>query len=249
MKVLLEDSWEANDVIQYCAERNMECIVLSPSELIKRDDFFESVYLCGTDTVRKKLEEIGRTDLIPDTYESVYSDLFYRKIEKVPFGNIVKELELKDGRKEIFVKPIKNDKSFDGKVISSADDFEIYGEAKPTNDTIVYTSEVVKFVSEVRLLIGNGKLYGHGHICKAKTDLYLKEMDIQKLIDLTGKEYRCIDIGLVMKPVYKWQIIEINPPFALDDHQIPLNDYMEFCIDACTNINRDINKLGGIVTQ
>lgn len=90
----------------------------------------------------------------------------------------------------------------------------------------------------MRLLIGNGKLYGHGHICKAKTDLYLKEMDIQKLIDLTGDSYRCIDIGLVMKPTYKWMIVEINPPFSLDDHQIPLNNYMEFCIDACSYLNK-----------
>lgn len=241
MKVLLEDSWEADDVIQYCKDRNIECVVLSPAEILKRDDFFESVYLCGTDTVRRKLEEKGRLDLIPDTYENIYSEFFHRRINKVLFGNIIKELESKDGRKEIFVKPITNDKSFDGKVISCIDDFEMYGESKPNEDTIVYTSEVVKFVSEVRLLIGNGKLYGHGHICKAKSDLYLKEMNIQKLIDLTGNNFRCIDIGMVMKPAYRWMIIEINPPFALDDHQIPLADYMEFCIDACKYINNSIN--------
>jgi len=232
MKVLLEDTWGATDIINYCKDKNIECIVLSESDLMKREDFFESIYFCSTDIISKKLEEKGRLDLIPDTYDKIYTDFYHRTINKVMFSDIIKEL---DGHKEIFVKPVTNNKLFDGKVITSMDDFEMFGETAPSLDTYVYRSDVVEILSEARLLIGNGRLYGHSHISKQENDSYLKNLNIEKLIELTGDKFVCIDIGMI--PSDKWIIIEINPPYALDDYQIPLENYMEFCIDACKYIN------------
>jgi len=57
--------------------------------------------------------------------------------------------------------------------------------------------------------------------------------------------FRCIDIG--MNQSNQWFIVEINPPFSLDNHTIDMNQYIEFCIDSCQYIWEKINILPRIL--
>ena len=59
---------------------------------------------------------------------------------------------------------------------------------------------------------------------------------ITKLIELTNENFRCIDIGFTNK----WIIVEINHPYSLDDYEIPIENYMEFCINSFKKINKII---------
>jgi hypothetical protein len=60
---------------------------------------------------------------------------------------------------------------------------------------------------------------------------------IKKLVEITD-DFKCIDIGLVQNgDNYDWCVVEINPPFSLDDYDIPFEEYIQFCIDACLYIN------------
>lgn len=144
--------------------------------------------------------------------------------------------------KPYFIKSCGNDKSIDGKVIAYANEYDSYGMETPDPEADVYVCEPLTILSKQRLLIGGGKLYGYGHMSGARTDSnFLNEIDIENLIDITGDNFRCIDIGLIMEPVCKWIVVEINPPFSLDDYDIHLESYMEFCIDACQWINNQIH--------
>lgn len=247
MKVIIEDTWnedgEAEDIIKYCTDNNYEYLLLDPEKIKELDHqvFFNCIYFCNTDIVRHHLQEMNLSNnIIPDTYESIYERFYSRKIEKINFGDI----DINTLKNPIFIKPTENDKSFDGSVISKDDPYTMQlilaSETKPTKETLVYKSDVVNFISEYRLLIGNGKLYGSGFICGKELGSFMEEMNIKKIIELTDENFRCIDIGFIAEPLHKWAIVEINPPFSLDDHDIPLPNYMNFCIDACNWINSKV---------
>ena len=272
--VLLEDSWEAIDIIDFCKNKQIECIILSEKELYERSDFLQCVYFCNTDIVRfhiyncllskeyKSIDVKNLLDMVyPDTYESVYYEYFKRKITKTNM-KCLENVLLQD--KSVFIKPVGNNKRFDGRVVSSVSDIEElmsdcdissvengncalsthvgFEDKIPlhTFDNIneVYVCNVIELVSESRLLIGNGRLYGYGHICKTKNFSFLSQMDINKIIEISGDNFRCIDVGLTKNG--EWVIVEINPPFSLDDYEIPLDMYMNFCIGACKWINEKI---------
>jgi hypothetical protein len=202
---------------------------------IPSSKFLESIYFCNTDIVQSHItQHFGKDvicDIIPDCYEKQYHSLLHRNIQRCKFGDI----DWTASTNGIFVKPYLNNKEFDGMVIKSPSDYGERGYPIPDSEIECYTSDIVKFASEYRLLIGNGKLYGIGNLFGENLDgiddnafTIIKE----RLVLLTGDKFRCVDIGFVPNKC-KWLVVEINPPFSLDDHGIPLNMYMEFCIDAC----------------
>jgi hypothetical protein len=242
----LEDTWttdgDADDIMEYVEqnEEKIQLIILTVEQLMEMDSqiFINGTYFCNTDIVQHHLKKLDIShSTVPDTYDMVYSELYLREIEKMKFTDFIEKYE---GISR-FIKPFLNNKDFDGRVISSVYDFNDYCIPIPKLDQYVYSCEPVVFISEVRLLIGNNQLYGHGHMCKNKNDTYLNDTRlITSLIELTGHQYRCIDIGLKYDHKTKssrWCIVEINPPFSLDDYTIPFADYIRFCIDACKSIN------------
>lgn len=243
-RVLLEDSWQAQDIVDYCAQNAIRCDVVSANVLkqMKARDFLKQTYFCSTEIVQQHLQTVGHEDFVPDTYEKAYDQFFCRPILR----STLKEVDFTGGPR--FVKPVGNCKEFEGTVIASLSDFIVC----PSLFCDVYNTAPIYFVSEYRLLIGNGRLYGLGHMCKA----LVEQMDAcaadgldqiaQELVIATGNGFRCIDVGLAEKTMSassaKWIVVEINPPFSLDDYGIPLPQYMSFCIDACAYIAREIEK-------
>lgn len=230
--ILIEDSWtadgQADDIIAYSPDHQ----ILTPDQLYAFDSqlFFEHTYFCNTEIVQYHLFKLHRSNLVPNTYDPRFAKWYNRDIETTT----VAEFGKYRGTPK-FIKPFDNNKAFDGRVITDIREFEDYGVPIPSSETKIYCCDPVVFLSEVRLLIGNGKLYGHGHICKNKIPNYLNDIKIADIIAATNGEYLCIDIGYTPG---KWIIIEVNPPWSLDDHEIPFADYMAFCIDACAYIRK-----------
>ena len=249
INVILENTWtannEADDIIDYCINHDIQYKIMTPESLFDMDhaQFFNSIYFCDTAIVQYHLRETNCSYLIPDTYESVYNEFYSRKIEQIRWGDV----NISILTNPIFIKPIGNSKSFDGTIITTeSDNYSLQLVSNKSPNTIIYKSDVVNFICEYRLLIGNGKLYGYGFIRGRRMESFTEELNITKIIELTGENFRCIDIGFVMKPLFKWIIIEVNPAFSLDDYDIPIQIYLDFCIDSCKWINSYVNKTNNI---
>ena len=166
LQFYLEDTWtddgEADDIIEYANKMNIRITVLSPSELYKMssNEFFSGIYFCNTDIVQYHMNNTNNIHLVPDTYENVYEKYYMRFIEKMTFSEYIKKY---NGTKR-FIKPATNNKDFDGRVITNIDEFTEYHISMPRSEQLIYTSEPLQILSEIRLLIGDNKLYGHGHI-------------------------------------------------------------------------------------
>ncbi len=249
MLFLLENTWtidgEADDIIDFCKKNNYECKILNVQQLYELNSiyFLNNVYFCNTDIVQYHLEQINKKYLVPNTYDIRFNKFYNRIIETLTLN----EFASKYNSIEKFIKPYDNNKDFDGRVICNINDFESYGVKIPNLNQKIYCCDPIKIISEVRLLIGNNKLYGHGHICKNRISNYIEDkIFIEELIKASNYDYLCIDIGYVFdekNKVFKWIVIEINPPFSLDDHEINFQDYMYFCIDACNYLNKKINTI------
>lgn len=233
MIILLEDTWEAEDIKIYFSNfKEYNVIELSVDELFKYDsnEFFKTIYFCNTDIVQFHLNKLNKTNLIPDTYDKIFNKFYLREIKISKFKNI------KSGN---FIKPINNNKLFDGQIY--IDDDKFIG-TLPSPESLVYESNKITFLCEYRLLIGNNKLYGFGFIQGLYPNIKSSSINIiNDIINITNERYLCIDIGYI-KEYNKWGIVEINPPFSLDDHKILLDDYMSFCIDSCKYINNLVNN-------
>ena len=118
----------------------------------------------------------------------------------MPFSEFISQQRaLKN--KPRFIKPVGNNKSFEGRVICDESDFSYRGITAPADSTDVYTCDPVRFLSEVRLLVGNGRVYGVGYMKgRPLSDTFLdyEAEFIKQVVDKTGPRFRCIDIDLMI---------------------------------------------------
>lgn len=291
--VLLEDSWEAADVIEECARLGITCTELAPEELranYSAETFVgEHTFMCNTDLVQEKLREyFGCGDLeavgaVPCTYPQEFlggvdtpsvdtSSLdsaeyfFARTIRRRTLGEVAAELESSDFKQPLFVKPASNDKAFDGKVVRDKEDLEaILEEVRKTaavDSFPVFTAPPVRFRIEYRLFIGGGRIYrgttsedssgDSWYMVRAEPglDTLFAEKGAGKqgacpvpdaafvdaILDKVGPErFWVVDIGLVAAEAAEeqWAIVEVNPPFSVDDHGLEIELYCQYCFHTC----------------
>lgn len=234
MKILIEEEWQANDIIEYCKEKNLNYRILSYDEIanLSADEFFEGPFFCNTNIVQKNLFIKNIPEKIPDTYPDFLNNLYKRSIKKITFGDINKL------KYPYFIKSTKNNKKISGSTIKNSteqDNLWTINNISPTKDLELYVSEIVGFYVEYRLLIGNNKIYGTGF--QQGNNKIDPDIDfIKNILELCGDHFYCIDIGY-LGAKKGWAIVEVNPPFSLDDYNIPLDNYMEYCIDFWKSLN------------
>eukprot|EP00933_Yihiella_yeosuensis_P022913 TRINITY_DN17937_c0_g2_i1.p1 TRINITY_DN17937_c0_g2~~TRINITY_DN17937_c0_g2_i1.p1 ORF type:complete len:308 (+),score=44.27 TRINITY_DN17937_c0_g2_i1:61-984(+) len=284
--VLLEDTWEADDVKEECARLDIPCSELTVEDLEAYDPhkfIFESVYMCDTAIVQQKLKAVSSTydvnylDKVPSTYPDLLRTLMFRKIVKSSISDLKEKLlgskklceESEFVKFPIFVKPVSNDKAFDGGVLRCEEDLQTLVErdtdSGSENSIEIWLAEVVHFVSEYRLFVGSGKCYGRGKIQEKSAELIRmrdqaeksggkernlletamsdgpSEEFIESILENLEGEFMAIDVGLMVKGESAvmeegsicWSVVEVNPPFALDDHGLDIESYCQYCIDAC----------------
>ena len=153
----MENSWEATDIKYYCNIHRLLFLELSYEQLLNMNtsDFLQSYYFCSTDIVQKHINNGLCTYKVPSCYEARYSDLFKRSIDTMPFSEAINT--------KLFIKPVSNNKEFDGLVVTNGlAYFYDRGIPIPNSDTLCYVSEIIIVLCEYRLLIGNKILYGKG---------------------------------------------------------------------------------------
>lgn len=249
MNIILQVDWDADDIKQYCNSKGYKLNILTYDEIrdIESITFFCHVYFCDTELIQYHLKKCSASFIVPDTYE--YNSHYYygREIKKVKRDSI--------DSFPIFVKPITNDKLFTGFIAKCKNDLDIQHllshdsafrillcgtsekslEINRSNQEYdleyVYTSEIVHFESEYRVFMGNNMIYGMGYQKGNK----LVTPDLSFLQNICHKDilFKCVDVGYINN---RWVIVEINPPFSLDDFGVDIDSYMRFCIDACYQI-------------
>ncbi len=227
---LLEEEWEAYEIEEYAKDNNHKITILPQKSIKNLDTTFWNfdLCLCSTDIIQSKIPTYIIDTVVPDTYENDFKELFKRDIKKIKFG----ELNI---TKPTFIKPIGNDKSFSGIVLESLEEFI---ENLPDKNTFVYQCEKVDILAEYRLFIGNDKIYGKTFMCGNNIIEYNSELDNACISACKGK-FRCVDIGYSLRK--NWFVVEINPPFSLDDYYLNLDTYMKYCIDAFQWIKKHMN--------
>jgi len=257
--VLLEDTWEADDVVEECGRRGVSCRELTVAELEVYDArafVCESVFMCNTDLVQTKLRSLSPglfAEVVPDTYPHELHELLRRDIARRELGSV------QDSELPLFVKPVSNDKAFDGRVVADVEQLSdlraevcdlLHGRLGDASEAEVaalqvYAAAPVHFQAEFRLFVGGGRMY-----CGAKNESYLIRRDadveakdlappedfMRKVVEACPSDvFWVVDVGFMVQPTGSavWAVVEVNPPFSLDDHGLPIKPYMDYCIDAC----------------
>ena len=242
MKIILEAEWEAEDIVNYCRQNQIECCVMNQTDIFEMQptEFFQQPVFCNTLIMQKNLKSVHKENLIPDTYDLEFKHLFKRVINMVTFKDLAKY------RYPYFIKSIGNSKLVDGTVIKNSDDLAdvwVVNQVFPKPDLLLYLTEVVKFDVEYRLLVGNSRIYGIGHQKGSKSITISSDHPfIKDILTTAGMRFLCIDIGYISEckdckdsECKEWAIVEINPPFSLDDFDIPVQIYVQYGLDFWIN--------------
>ena len=234
LEIRLEEEWEAADIIEHCNANGIACHVLAQSDLedLETHDFLSMPFFCATEVVQHHLKAAELAEkVVPDTYSQNYAPLFGRKIQRISFTDL-KGLAQTDF--PLFFKPASNNKLFDGCVVTDQahidEVLEMHDVDKDVAATMeVYVCEVVKFACEKRLFVGAGKIYATGHQF-GKDDTPLDSAFVDQVAKLSDGKYCAVDIGY-LPASSQWVVVEVNPPFALDDWGIATATYLQHGIN------------------
>jgi len=234
MKVYVQNTWIEDDdleLLKYIDTHVGERVMFDSSMLIDNENSHEDISMIFADTqiIQKLLLKRGWN--CPDTYDNAYDGLYNRQIKQIKYKDS-KTLE-----KPFFIKPYNNDKSFESIIVERDDDFRYLQESEGLlDDDDIYTSNVVKFLNEYRLFIGNNKIYGITESTKYILDRPESESEPPKEFiceinkrTLDGK-YVVVDVGLLSTG--EWAVVEVNPPFSLSSYDYPIDKYYQYCYDA-----------------
>lgn len=101
MKFIIEKSWndygEAQDIINYCDSNEFEYKLLTFDEIYNYDsyDFFKSIYFCNTDLVQYHLSKVKCSFVVPNTYDTTFSNYYDRTIEIMKLSDIdIKQIDI-----------------------------------------------------------------------------------------------------------------------------------------------------------
>ena len=257
IKILIEDEWCAEDIIDHCESHKQKYRIVPQKEILSMDadDFLSGPFFCSTHAIQKKLKEKNLHHLVPDNFalmelrfghgpqftlarsllytqeqdKPVLPDFYKRTITKTTYSDLNKFTY------PYFIKSAGNNKLIPGTVINN--DHELSELWKihnitPTADLELYISDVVKFNVEYRLFIGNGRLYATAYQ-KGVNSIKVDNDFVKELLSVCGKKFYCIDVGYIK--TVGWAIVEVNPPFALDDYDIETETYVQYGVDFWLN--------------
>jgi len=256
--VYIEDEWtkfgEADDIIQYYStpetKPKYDIKILSRKQLenIPSYQILRGIIFANTQIIQEHIKSLAHPQiipkLIPDTYDREFIRFFGREIEIITLDTLRDKYLAQDDAR--FIKPLGNSKYFNGQLIYDFDDLNqlLIENPKLTPTTRVYSAPIINIQGELRMLIGQGKLYGCGQISivdppnkdylipiQKKGISSTSQSFLDKIILATGERFLCVDIGWITD-LNRWVVIEINPVFSIDYYDIPLANYLEFTKDA-----------------
>ena len=232
---VIQDTWNEDediDLLDYISNKKLNAKYLSENEILNTDNSFINVLFCDTDIIQKKIEPI----FVPNCYPCEFNSLYNRNIKKIKFK------ELDAVQKPFFIKPFENDKSFDARKVYDNNYNYLIQDLKELNfldDDYFYVCDIVEFINEYRLFIGNSKIYGIAE----STDILINSKKavsinppkefLDKILELNTFNFCVIDVGIInLNGKHIWSIVEVNPPFALSSYDWDIDSYFNYCKDA-----------------
>jgi len=191
-----------------------------------------SMLFCDTEIMQDLLKKYNVYIEI-ETYPDFFSKFYNRNIIKL------KPIELLDSIKfpfPYFIKPIENNKTFDGTLIESEIVRNYIFTQIPDHNNLIYYCNKIKFVNEYRMFVDNYKISGIVDATeflindKIKHSVPPPEDIINDILKENKYPYCVIDIGIDSNN--KWYLIEVNPPFSLMSYDFPIDKYIKFCTNA-----------------
>jgi hypothetical protein len=236
-KFVVQDTWDEEDdqeLLKYLRSKGL--LKVLPAESILQC-IIESTTMIFADS--SLIQCMLGPNLIIDTYPEALKSLFGRRIE---IGELSR---LNETKFPVFVKRVGSDKNFAARVVHTLDELKSYDWDSP-----LYLCEVVDFVSEHRLFLSTGKIWGSrdysewiiGHRMANTTNkdklLRLESTTVPiefstlvlELCDSANLGFVVVDVG--MTDDGNWCVVEVNPPFALSSYDLDIGIYVEYCCAA-----------------
>lgn len=177
---------------------------------------------------------------VVDTYPAALRPLCKRNIQMGTLEELRPPLPF-------FAKMPGSDKAFAARVVRTPE--EAAGCAVAAGGRTLYVSEVQDFVSEHRLFLSPGRLWGLaeysewmiGHRMQNADDTSADPLVVeaahppQPFIDqvvalAAPLGFVVVDVGLTQHG--EWCVVEANPPFALSSYDLDIRIYVEYCVAA-----------------
>lgn len=208
--VLIEKEWKnADGLVAEAKRRGVSYQVLPRAELraMTGDEFLSApVVFASTGVIQVHVAP----GAVPDTYPPHFASLYRRTIQRKRAGDI--------SAFPVFIKPI-DDKSRAGRVVTKPSEL-------PTKGEEVYVADVVDFDDEWRLLVGRRKVWAAVHQ-RGAGDSPPPESFTKQVCAKTGTMFLCVDVGYIRGK--GWAVVDVSPPFALDDYDMDVAAYWDYC--------------------
>jgi hypothetical protein len=232
-KIIIHACWEDSDdeeLVDYAQSQPHEVIRLTGEEILTQNPTDIDALFCNTDIFQQLVPAYQP----PETYPSQFDHLYRRQITVVTLSEVLARPF------PFFIKPLANDKAFTGRVIRDETDLEV---VKTSQLHSFYVVEVVNYVAEFRLFIAERKLRGCVEATSyvlgyEATDLRPPVEFLNKVLEANPYSYVVIDVGLTTEEI--WNVVEVNPPFALSSYNWPIQEYYTYCRDAWQDITMKI---------
>lgn len=251
---IVQDTWDDEDdieLLEYLRSLPQSVQRLSKDKILKLGNTPtpRTMIFCDSCIIQKLLN--APAHIIVPSYPSELARFYRRKISlsklgQVPFVN-----------SSYFVKLAGSDKTVPARVIhNEKDDLKLRSEL--SNETLVYASDVVDFVSEWRLFLSPNRLWG----CQEYSEYMVGHRLLNHNADDNGTGGRplviqdikhvpedfcnavresakplgfvVVDVGLTSAG--KWCVVECNPPFALSSYELDIGVYVDYCVAAWQGI-------------
>lgn len=245
--IIVQDSWNEDDDQELHEYLKSECLdykIMSDSNILELDPTSIAIPFCDTAITQKLLGKLKNYKEI-DTYPVNLIKFLKRDIK------VIKALDMFSreitGDYNYFVKPISNDKNFNGSLICSDLERDVVFDKIDDPNKEIYFCREVKFFNEYRIFVGDNKVFGIvdcSDYLIDKKHIIKKEPPSEFIEDILNEnkyKYCVIDVAMrsddnecgewsAKQPL--WCLVEVNPPFALSSYDYPIAKYVDFCRKA-----------------
>lgn len=237
-RFVVQDTWDDEDdqeLREYLAASDVPTEYLTANQICSLQPETATMVFADTALVQRLLGGRG----IVDTYPAALQPFYKRSIRRGLLDELRPELPY-------FVKMTGSDKSFVARVVRTAEEAIACANAAGSHE--VYVSETRDFVSEHRLFIGPGRVWGTAEYSEwmighrltnadaSSEPLIVEEAALptpfveQVAAAAADLGFIVVDVGLTKQG--DWCVVEANPPFALSSYDLSIGTYVDYCVAA-----------------
>lgn len=210
---------EFNLVRNYCIDNKLPYEIITTKDIqrnrlqLRADWIFDGT----VEFIHTVLTYFNKPFPVVDTYPEILHPYLLRKVRKITLGQLPEDFQG-------FIKPAVEVKKFTGFVANDYSEI-ISKTSHCSKNTEVYLSDFVKFISETRYYVLNGRVISVGHydgdVEKCPNQIVVREA-IDKLQTTNPPSAYCIDFGLLDDG--RTALVEYNDCYAVGWYIDPVVD-------------------------